>query len=56
MDDSTEITGRFEVADAAIGWMLVDPLGEVIYVFDDRNEADNVAFENNHRLWPEEFH
>lgn len=56
MDDGTEITGRFEVADAPIGWMLVDPLGELVFVFNDREEAETVAFENNHRLWPAEFH
>lgn len=56
MQDGIEITGRFEVADAAVGWLLVDPLGELVYIFNDRNEADTAAFENNHRLWPAEFH
>ena len=56
MDDGTELTGRFEVADAPAGWMLMDPLGEVVFVFNDRKEADAAALENNHRLWPTEFH
>jgi hypothetical protein len=56
MDDRTELAGRFEVADAPAGWMLLDPLGEVVYVFNDRDEADAAALENNHRLWPTEYH
>ena len=56
MDDDTEITGRFEVEGADIGWMLLDPLGELVFTFTDRKEADAAAFENNHRLWPAEFH
>lgn len=52
----TELTGRFEVTDAAIGWMLLDPLGDVVFTYSDRHEADAAAFENNHRLWPAEFH
>ncbi|MFT3897386.1 MAG: hypothetical protein QM719_06785 [Thermomonas sp.] len=55
MDDSTEITGRFEVAGAAVGWMLLDPLGEVVFTYADKDEADAAAFANNHRLWPAEF-
>lgn len=56
MEDGTEITGRFEVAGTPAGWVLVDPLGEVVHVFDDKKEANTAAFENNHRLWPTEFH
>ena len=56
MDNDTEITGRFEVEDAAIGWRLIDPLGEIVHTFTDRDEADAAAFENNHRLWPAEFY
>ena len=56
MEDGTEITGRFEVAGTPAGWVLVDPLGEVVHVFDDMKEANTAAFENNHRLWPAEFH
>jgi hypothetical protein len=56
MDDGTEITGRFEVTDAPIGWMLVDPLGELVFVYGDRQEAEEAALENNHRLWPDQFH
>lgn len=55
MDYGTEISGRFEVTNAPAGWMLLDPLGEVVFVFNDRNEADAAAFENNHRLWPAEY-
>ena len=47
---------RFEVEGAVIGWMLLDPLGELVFTFVDRKEADEAAFENNHRLWPAEFH
>jgi hypothetical protein len=56
MDERTEITGRFEVENAPVGWMLLDPLGELVFTFSDRKEADAAAFENNHRLWPGEFH
>ena len=56
MDHDTEITGRFEVENPAIGWMLLDPFGELVCTFADRKEADAAAFENNHRLWPAEFH
>lgn len=56
MGHDTEITGRFEVESAAIGWMLLDPFGELVFTFNDRKEADEAAFENNHRLWPAEFH
>ena len=56
MEDGTEITGRFEVAGTPAGWVLVDPLGEVVHVFDDMKEANTAAFENNQRLWPAEFH
>jgi hypothetical protein len=56
MDDCTEIKGRFEVEDAAVGWMLLDPLGELVFTFSNRKEADAAAFENNHRLWPAEFY
>ena len=56
MDHDTEITRRFEVEGAVIGWMLLDPLGELVFTFVDRKEADLAACENNHRLWPAEFH
>ena len=55
MDDDTEITGRFEVEGAAIGWMLLDPLGELVFTFADRKEADAAAFENRRGLWRAEF-
>lgn len=56
MDYVNEITGRFEVADAVAGWVLIDPLGELVFTYSDRKEADAAALENNHRLWPAEFH
>jgi hypothetical protein len=33
MDDCTELKGRFEGEDAAIGWMLLDPRGERVFTF-----------------------
>ena len=55
MDDDTEIRGRFEVENAAIGWMLLDPLGELsiaVWHTDTPTGDASLADELSHRGLP----